>query len=68
MKGFHVLPIYGGQSYDVQLRPLKRGVHAVVGTPGRVMDHIKRVNQRQGKGCRFSCTCLCLTNNIMTIE
>jgi ATP-dependent RNA helicase DeaD len=42
LKGFHVLPIYGGQSYDVQLRPLKRGVHAVVGTPGRVMDHIKR--------------------------
>ena len=42
MKGFHVLPIYGGQAYDVQLRPLKRGVHVVVGTPGRVMDHIKR--------------------------
>ncbi len=42
MKGFHVLPIYGGQSYDMQLRPLKRGVHAIVGTPGRVMDHIKR--------------------------
>jgi ATP-dependent RNA helicase DeaD len=42
MNGFHVLPIYGGQSYDVQLRPLKRGVHAVVGTPGRVMDHIKK--------------------------
>ncbi|HAO38858.1 MAG TPA: ATP-dependent RNA helicase, partial [Gammaproteobacteria bacterium] len=42
LKGFHVLPIYGGQSYDVQLRPLKRGVHAVVGTPGRVMDHIKK--------------------------
>ncbi len=42
IKGFHVLPIYGGQSYDVQLRPLKRGVHVVVGTPGRVMDHIKR--------------------------
>ncbi len=42
MPGFNVLPIYGGQSYDVQLRPLKRGVHAVVGTPGRVMDHIKR--------------------------
>ena len=35
-------PIYGGQSYDIQLRPLKRGVHAVVGTPGRVMDHLKR--------------------------
>jgi ATP-dependent RNA helicase DeaD len=42
MKGFHVLPIYGGQSYSLQLRPLKRGVHVVVGTPGRVMDHIKR--------------------------
>jgi ATP-dependent RNA helicase DeaD len=42
LKGFHVLPIYGGQSYDIQLRPLRRGVHAVVGTPGRVMDHIKR--------------------------
>ena len=42
LKEFHVLPIYGGQSYDVQLRPLKRGVHAVVGTPGRVMDHLKR--------------------------
>jgi len=42
MKGFHVLPIYGGQAYDVQLRPLKRGVHVVVGTPGRVLHHIKR--------------------------
>ena len=42
LKEFHVLPIYGGQSYDIQLRPLKRGVHAVVGTPGRVMDHLKR--------------------------
>ncbi len=42
MKGFHVLPIYGGQSYDLQLRPLKRGVHVVVGTPGRVLDHMKR--------------------------
>ncbi len=42
MKGFHVLPIYGGQSYDVQLRQLKRGVHVVVGTPGRVMDHMRR--------------------------
>jgi len=42
LKGFHVLPIYGGQSYDVQLRPLKRGVHCIVGTPGRVMDHIKK--------------------------
>ena len=42
IKGFHVLPIYGGQSYDGQLRQLKRGVHVVVGTPGRVMDHIRR--------------------------
>ncbi len=42
MKGFHVLPIYGGQSYEPQLKALKRGVHVVVGTPGRVMDHMKR--------------------------
>lgn len=42
MKGFHVLPVYGGQDYEVQLRPLKRGVHVVVGTPGRVMDHLRR--------------------------
>ena len=42
MKGFHVLPIYGGQSYEIQLRQLKRGVHVVVGTPGRVMDHMRR--------------------------
>jgi ATP-dependent RNA helicase DeaD len=42
MKGFHVLPIYGGQEYGVQLRQLKRGVHVVVGTPGRVMDHMRR--------------------------
>ena len=42
LKGFHVLPVYGGQDYNVQLRPLKRGVHVVVGTPGRVMDHMRR--------------------------
>ena len=42
MKNFHVLPIYGGQEYGVQLRQLKRGVHVVVGTPGRVMDHMRR--------------------------
>ena len=42
MKGFHVLPIYGGQDYSVQIRALKRGVHVAVGTPGRVMDHIRR--------------------------
>lgn len=42
MKGFHVLPIYGGQDYRAQIRSLERGVHVVVGTPGRVMDHIRR--------------------------
>jgi ATP-dependent RNA helicase DeaD len=42
MQGFHVLPIYGGQSYTPQLQSLKRGVHVIVGTPGRVMDHVKR--------------------------
>jgi ATP-dependent RNA helicase DeaD len=42
MKGFHVLPIYGGQGYEIQLKQLKRGVHVVVGTPGRVMDHLRR--------------------------
>ena len=42
LKNFHVLPIYGGQSYTNQLRQLKRGVQVVVGTPGRVMDHIRR--------------------------
>jgi len=42
LKGFHVLPIYGGQDYNTQLRALNRGVHVVVGTPGRVMDHMRR--------------------------
>jgi ATP-dependent RNA helicase CsdA (EC 5.99.1.-) len=42
IKGFHVLPIYGGQSYDIQLKQLRRGVQVVVGTPGRVMDHMRR--------------------------
>ena len=42
MKNFHVLPIYGGQSYTNQLRQLKRGAQIVVGTPGRVMDHMRR--------------------------
>ncbi|MBY6061341.1 DEAD/DEAH box helicase [Microbacterium esteraromaticum] len=39
MKGVHVLPVYGGQGYGVQLSALRRGVHIVVGTPGRIMDH-----------------------------
>ena len=42
MSGFHVLPIYGGSDYGGQLRQLQRGVHVVVGTPGRVMDHMRR--------------------------
>jgi len=42
LKGFHVLPIYGGQDYTTQLRQLKRGAHVVVGTPGRVMDHMRK--------------------------
>lgn len=42
LPGFHVLPIYGGQDMTSQLRSLKRGVHVVVGTPGRVMDHLRR--------------------------
>ena len=42
LPGFQVLPIYGGQSYEVQLRQLRRGVHVVVGTPGRVMDHMRK--------------------------
>ena len=41
-KKIRVLPIYGGQSYDNQIRQLKRGVQVVVGTPGRVIVHIKR--------------------------
>ena len=40
--GFKILPVYGGQGMDVQLRQLRRGVHAIVGTPGRVQDHIRR--------------------------
>ncbi|MFT5541319.1 MAG: ATP-dependent RNA helicase DeaD [Glaciecola sp.] len=41
-KKIRVLPVYGGQSYDNQIRQLKRGVQVVVGTPGRIIDHIKR--------------------------
>ena len=42
MPGLHVLPIYGGQSYTPQLNALRRGTHVIVGTPGRVMDHLER--------------------------
>jgi ATP-dependent RNA helicase DeaD len=40
--GFHVLPVYGGQAYGPQLSALRRGVHVVVGTPGRVIDHLEK--------------------------
>jgi ATP-dependent RNA helicase DeaD len=42
MRGVHVLPVYGGQGYGVQLSALRRGVHVVVGTPGRIMDHLDK--------------------------
>lgn len=42
LPGVHVLPVYGGQGYGVQLSALRRGVHIVVGTPGRVMDHLDK--------------------------
>jgi ATP-dependent RNA helicase DeaD len=42
LKGVRVLPVYGGQAYGVQLSALRRGVHIVVGTPGRIMDHLDR--------------------------
>ena len=41
-KGLHALPIYGGQSYDRQLYGLREGAHIVIGTPGRIMDHMRR--------------------------
>jgi len=42
LSGLHVLPIYGGQSYGIQLAGLRRGAHVVVGTPGRVIDHLNK--------------------------
>ena len=41
-KGVRELPIYGGQSYDRQFRGLKQGAHIVIGTPGRVLDHLEK--------------------------
>jgi ATP-dependent RNA helicase DeaD len=40
--GFHVLPIYGGQGYGTQMSALRRGLHVIVGTPGRIIDHLDR--------------------------
>ncbi|MFC9983397.1 DEAD/DEAH box helicase [Microbacterium keratanolyticum] len=42
MRGVHLLPVYGGQGYGVQLSALRRGVHVIVGTPGRIMDHLAK--------------------------
>jgi ATP-dependent RNA helicase DeaD len=42
LHGLHVLPVYGGQAYGVQLSALRRGVHVIVGTPGRIMDHLEK--------------------------
>jgi ATP-dependent RNA helicase DeaD len=42
LSGFSVAAIYGGQDYEPQLKQLRRGAHVVVGTPGRVIDHVKR--------------------------
>ena len=52
LPGFHVLPVYGGQEYGIQLRALRRGVHVIVGTPGRVMDHMRR-NTLRLDGLRY---------------
>jgi len=42
MPNVRVLPVYGGQGYGPQLTALRRGVHVVVGTPGRIMDHLDK--------------------------
>jgi ATP-dependent RNA helicase DeaD len=48
-KDLRIVPIYGGQSIDEQLRRLKKGVHIVVGTPGRILDHLNRKTLDIGK-------------------
>ena len=48
IKGFHVLPVYGGQEYGGQIRQLKRGAQVVVGTPGRLMDHMRKGTLKLG--------------------
>jgi ATP-dependent RNA helicase DeaD len=47
--GIHALPIYGGQSYERQFDGLRRGAQIVIGTPGRVMDHMRRGTLRLDK-------------------
>ncbi|MFC2435521.1 MAG: DEAD/DEAH box helicase [Aggregatibacter sp.] len=41
-KGINIVTLYGGQRYDIQLRALKQGAQVVVGTPGRILDHLRR--------------------------
>ncbi|HCO18074.1 MAG TPA: hypothetical protein DIT39_00430 [Tissierellales bacterium] len=48
MRGLNILPVYGGQPIDRQIRALKSGVQIVVGTPGRVIDHINRRTLKPG--------------------
>ena len=48
-KNLRVLPIYGGAAYDRQLYGLKRGVHIVIGTPGRLIDHLERGSLNLGE-------------------
>ena len=48
MKGFHVLPVYGGADIRGQLRGLQRGAQIVVGTPGRILDHLRRRSLKLG--------------------
>jgi ATP-dependent RNA helicase DeaD len=47
-RGIHSVPIYGGQSYDRQIRALKQGVQIVIGTPGRLLDHLERGTLKLG--------------------
>ena len=46
LKGFTSVPVYGGAPIDRQMRALRKGAHVVVGTPGRVMDHLRRKTLR----------------------
>jgi len=48
-RGIHALPIYGGQSYERQFEGLRQGAQIVIGTPGRVMDHLRRGTLRFDK-------------------
>lgn len=47
-KILQIVPIYGGQSMEEQLRRLRKGIDVVVGTPGRILDHLRRKSLRLG--------------------